>query len=118
VVDELRKIAFANMAGYMRAQASGDPYLDFSMLTRDQAAALQEVTVDTYVEGHGEDVRDVRRIKFRLGEKRAALVDLGKHLGVFPATKHEHTGKIAVDDTDARERIARRIASIAVRSAV
>jgi phage terminase small subunit len=61
VVGELRKIAFANMADYVRAQASGDSYLDFSMLTRDQAAALQEVTVDTYVEGHGEDPRDVRR---------------------------------------------------------
>ena len=63
VVGELRKIAFANMADYMRAPASGDSYLDFSMLTRDedQAAALQEVTVDTYVKGHGADARDVRR---------------------------------------------------------
>jgi hypothetical protein len=63
VVGELRKIAFANMADYTRAQARGDSYLDFSMLTRDQAPALQEVTVDTYVEGHGEDARDVRRDK-------------------------------------------------------
>src|SRR5229473_632274 len=95
----------------------GDPYVDFSMLTRDQAAALREVTVDTYVEGHGENARKVRRIKFKLGDKRAALVALGKHFGLFAATKHERTDKSEVDVTDARERIARRIASIAARSA-
>jgi phage terminase small subunit len=76
------------------------------------------VTIDTYVEGHGEDAREVRRVKFKLGDKSAALVALGKHLGVFAATKHEHTGKIEGDATDAQERIARRIASIAARSAV
>ncbi len=118
VVRELAKLAFANMGDYLRALPGGDPYVDFSMLTRDQAAALREVTVDTYVEGHGENARKVRRIKFKLGDKRAALVALGKHFGLFAATKHEHTGKIEVDATDARERIARRIASIAARSAV
>ncbi len=117
VVQELAKIAFANMGDYMRAQPGGDPYVDFSMLTRDQAAALREVTVDTYVEGHGENARKVRRIKFKLGDKRAALVALGKHFGLFAATKHERTDKSEVDVTDARERIARRIASIAARSA-
>jgi phage terminase small subunit len=69
VIDELRKIAFANMGDYLRAQPGGDPYPDFSMLTRDQAAALREVTVNTYVEGHGENARAVRLIKFKLGDR-------------------------------------------------
>ncbi len=51
-------------------------------LTR--AAALQEVTVEDFTEGRGEDKRDVRRVKFKLYDKRAALVDLGRHLGMFP----------------------------------
>ena len=32
VVDELRKIAGANMADYMKSTPEGDPYLDFSAL--------------------------------------------------------------------------------------
>jgi len=31
------------MRDYMQATPGGDPYLDFSKLTRDQAAALAEV---------------------------------------------------------------------------
>lgn len=83
VMAELAKIGFANMADYMRSGAGGDPYLDFSALSRDQAAALQEVTVDSYTEGAGDEAREVKRVKFKLADKRAALVDLGKHLGMF-----------------------------------
>ena len=40
VVDELRKIAGANMADYMKANPAGDPYLDFSALnTRPDSCA-------------------------------------------------------------------------------
>ena len=92
IVAELAKIGFANMADYMRPNAAGDPYLDFSRLTREQAAALQEVTVEDFTEGRGEDKRDVRRVKFKLYDKRAALVDLGRHLSMFP-TKVEMSGK-------------------------
>jgi phage terminase small subunit len=57
--------------------------LDFSGLTRDQAAALVEVTVENFLDGRGETAREVRRVKFKLADKRAALVDIGKHLGMF-----------------------------------
>lgn len=83
VVAELAKLGFANMQDYMRVGVDGDPWLDFSQLTRDQAAALTEVTVEDFKEGRGEDARDVRRVKFKLADKRAALVDLGRHLGMF-----------------------------------
>ncbi len=92
VLQELAKIGFANMADYMRVGPYGDPILDFSALTRDQAAALVEVTVEDFVDGRGEDARDVRRVKFKLADKRAALVDIGKHLGMFVERK-EVTGK-------------------------
>jgi len=92
IVDELAKIGFANMLDYMRAGPDGDPYLDFSGLTRDQAAALSEVTVEDFKDGRGEDARDVRRVKFKLHDKKGALVDLAKMLG-FIVEKHEHTGK-------------------------
>ena len=58
VVAELYKIAAANMADYMRSTPQGDPYLDFSALSRDQTTALSEVTVDDYVDARGEDARE------------------------------------------------------------
>jgi phage terminase small subunit len=92
VLTELAKLAFANMADYLRVGPGGDPVLDFSKLTRDQAAALVEVTVEDFLDGRGEDARQVRKVKFKLADKRAALVDLGKHLGLFKE-RVEHTGK-------------------------
>jgi phage terminase small subunit len=83
VLKELALIGFANMQDYMRANADGDPVLDFSQLTREQAAALSEVTVEAFRDGRGEDARDVSKVKFKLSDKRAALVDIGRHLGMF-----------------------------------
>lgn len=104
VIAELAKIGFANMADYMTVDSRGDPALDFSALTRDQAAALTEVTVDDYVEGRGENARDVRRVKFKLADKRAALVDLGKHLGMF-TERVEHSGSVTIQATPHDERL-------------
>src|SRR5271170_8260392 len=50
VAVELGRIGFANMMDYMKIGPSGDPVLDFSNLTREQAAALTEVTVDDYID--------------------------------------------------------------------
>jgi hypothetical protein len=41
-----------------RHQYRTDPYLDFAALTRDQAAALQEVTIEDYVDGRGDNARE------------------------------------------------------------
>ena len=65
----------------MRVGPSGDPVLDFSKLTREQAAALTEVTVDDYLEGRGKEAREVLKVKFKLADKRAALMDIAKLFG-------------------------------------
>lgn len=83
VVAELAKIGFSNMQDYMSITKDGDPFVDLSALTRDQAAAISEFTVDDYTEGRGDDTRDIKRVKIKLSDKRSALVDLGKHLGMF-----------------------------------
>ena len=83
VLIELSKLARSNMLDYMTVQSDGYAYVDLSRLTRDQAAAIQEVTVEEYKEGGGEDARDVKRVKFKLADKRAALVDIGRHFGMF-----------------------------------
>jgi phage terminase small subunit len=92
IVQELAKLAFANMLDYIQIQSDGTAYVDFSKLSRQQAAAIGEIVTEEYTEGRGEDARAVKRVKFKLLDKRGALVDLGKHLGMF-TEKHEHTGK-------------------------
>ena len=99
VVEELRKIAFANMADYMKSDPEGGIQLDFSGLTRDQAAALSQVKVS------GESVT------FKLHDKRAALVDLGRHLGIFE--KQQSEVQVTVDVVDLRETVLRTLDRLA-----
>lgn len=83
VMKELEKIGFSNMLDYITITEGGDPVTDFSALTRDQAAAISEIVVEEYTEGRGDEARNVKRTKFKLSDKRSALVDMGKHLGMF-----------------------------------
>jgi phage terminase small subunit len=88
VLEELTRIGLANMADYV---GPGFEMREISEMSRDQTAALAEVTCETFMDGRGEDAREVRRVKFKLADKRAALVDLGRHHKLF-TDKHEHTG--------------------------
>ena len=83
VLEELAKLAFSNTLDYVRVTNDGMAVVDLSALTRDQAAAISEFTIDEYVDGKGEDAREVKKVKFKLADKRAALVDLGRHLELF-----------------------------------
>jgi len=112
VVDELRKIGFASMGDYLKSTPEGDPYLDFSTLTPDQKAALAEVTVEDFVDGRGENARAVKRVKFKLHDKQAALVSLGRHLGLFDPKKREPE-KVVVDFKQVEATILGRLARIA-----
>jgi phage terminase small subunit len=92
VVGELAKIGFASAKHYLRVLPGGEPAVDLSGLDDEQFAALAEVTVEDYVDGRGEDARDVRKVRFKLHNKQAALVSILEHLGGFPARKHELAG--------------------------
>lgn len=82
VLQEMGKIGFANMRNYIRLNG-GDPYVDLTDCDLDQFAAISEVTSEDFVEGRGEDARDVRKVKIKLHDKKGALVDIGRHLGMF-----------------------------------
>jgi phage terminase small subunit len=88
VLTELAKLGFSNMGDYVTVGADGLPFVDMSKVDRDKMAAVQEVHVETASrmatneEGEREAV-PVRKVRFKLADKRAALVDLGKHLGMF-----------------------------------
>lgn len=91
ILAELAKIGFANMMDYIKIAENGDSSVDLSKLTRDTASCIQEVTTEHYMEGEGEDAKPMKRIKFKLMDKKGALVDMGKHIGMF-IQKIEHGG--------------------------
>lgn len=84
VLGEIAKIAYANMDDYID-RTSGDPLLDFSpeRVTREQMAAVGELTVETYKEGRGDEAREVKRIKFKLHDKLNALDKAMRRLGLY-----------------------------------
>jgi hypothetical protein len=105
VVDELRKIAGANMADYMKSTPEGYPMLDFSSLTRDQTATLSQVTV--------EDVADGKRVQFKLHDKLGALDKLRRHLGLFDAKHKQPDAPVKVNIDDLRATVLRALDRLA-----
>ena len=90
ILDEMARIAFANMLDYIGVAPDGQPYIDFSAVDRDRGVAIQEVhaEITTVMEANGEGERvpvQVRKARFKLADKKSALVELGKHLGMFKA---------------------------------
>src|ERR1700730_3616018 len=82
VLEELARLGFSNMLDYITIQ-NGAAVVDFSRVTRGQAAAIQEITVDEYMDGSGPDARPVKRIRFKLSDKVRSLELLGRHLKLF-----------------------------------
>lgn len=124
VLEELAKLGFSNMLDYVAARDDGFVHLDLSQLTRDQAAAIQEVVIDEYNErvegGDKGETRAVKKVRFKLADKRGALVDIGKHLGMF-TEKVELAGKnggpIETKEIGNGRELARRIAFALERAA-
>jgi phage terminase small subunit len=93
VLRELALMGFARMDSYIAITDAGEAYVDLSAIKSnpDLAAAVQEVTVDEYTEGRGDQAREVKRVKFKLSDKRGSLELLGKHLKLW-TDKTEHVG--------------------------
>jgi phage terminase small subunit len=83
VIGELARIGFANVSDYVRIGPDGELEADLRGCTRDEMAAVQEVAVEQLQRERDGKARKGRRVKIKLADKRAALVDLGKHLGLF-----------------------------------
>jgi phage terminase small subunit len=75
VIAEMARIGFANMQDYLDLSDPENPTVDLSNLTPEQASVIAEATV----EKKGFE----RRVKIKLHDKLNALVNLGKHLGLF-----------------------------------
>lgn len=83
VVTELARLGFSNMLDYVTTNEDGTVRVDLSKLTRDQAAAIVEVQTEEVLEGSGESAQWVRKVKFKLADKKGPLELLAKHLGML-----------------------------------
>ncbi len=83
VLSELSRMGFSNFLDYVNITEEGDAFVDLSNLTPEQAAAIQEVTVNEYMEGKGKDARQVKRTRLKLVDKIRSLDLLGRHLKLF-----------------------------------
>ncbi len=83
VLSELSRMGFSNILDYVKVTKEGDAYVDLSNLTREQVAAIQEITVDEHMEGKGKDARKVKRTRLKLVDKIRSLDLLGRHIKLF-----------------------------------
>ena len=101
VLAEYAKIGMSNMDDYI--DTTGDlPALDFVGLTRDELAAVSEITVETRKEfkGEGEDreyVANIEKVKFKLYDKTKGLDALAKNLGLFEKDNTQKTPTIVIN---------------------
>jgi phage terminase small subunit len=88
VIEEYRRIAFANMRDFAHWSGQDAGFIDSETLTDEQHAVIAEVAAEEIQVG-AEVVK--RKIKLKLHDKMKALDALSKHLGLFAPGKIELT---------------------------
>ena len=77
VIMELTKLGFSNIQDYINED---NQIKDLSELNNDKAAAVASIETTTILLGEG---RTKKTVKLKLWDKKDALVQLGRHLGIF-----------------------------------
>ena len=81
VVRELSKIAFGNMADFVTLDSNGDiAEIDFEK-AREVGATVSVVSRKV---GRGKNAGTVVTTTIKMPDKVRALIQLGKHIGLFP----------------------------------
>jgi phage terminase small subunit len=90
ILQEIAALGFANMKDYLTFGENGEVNVDWTKLTEEQAKAIAEVTIETYPERTGKSDEDgkpvfeeVKRIRFKLHDKKGSLELLGRHHKLF-----------------------------------
>jgi phage terminase small subunit len=112
VLDELDSLAFARMSDYAPLLAADDPVEHLRTMNPEEAAAIEGLTIDERTDEKG---RKHRRIKIKLHDKRAALMDLGRHRGMrlgrmqieqVPAAARPDVSMLDAEDREALRKIS------------
>ena len=83
VVEALSRIAFGGMSKFVRVSDTGHPYVTMETCTPADLDLLQEVTVESFMDGEGKDARQVKRVKLKIYSRLDALKALAQHFGLF-----------------------------------
>ncbi len=94
VLNEYARIAFTGMSRFLRISNDGTPIIDLSQCTPEDLDLLAEATLADFMEGRGENHRNVRRVKIRMQDKLAALAALGKHLGLGERAREKSVDRL------------------------
>ena len=93
VIRELEKIGFSNLQDYIE---DGNSIKDLSKIHRDKAAAVESIqvtrTVTTSKKGNEYETKN---IKFKLYDKKSALVDLCRRHGLFEKDNEQKKTNLA-----------------------
>lgn len=82
IAEELARVAFSNVLDYGYID-DGHFVIDLSTTPPEALAAISELNVRERTVGKGDKAKTTRETRLKLAEKRPALVDLGKHIGMF-----------------------------------
>lgn len=98
VIDELKKIGFANIQDYL---SEGNEIKDLTKIERDKASAVESIKKTVTEFGGGSDSTGKKTsIQFKLYDKISALEKLGRHLGIFELDNQQKAPVINVNITD------------------
>ena len=92
VVQELALVAFSDIGQVMDFTGANVKLRPANAIQEQARRALASMKVKRYLEGHGDDAREVEVTEFKFWDKLSALLKLGQHLGMF-THQVEHTGE-------------------------
>jgi phage terminase small subunit len=87
IIAEFAKLAFSNIADFTQVQADGSLKIDFSAAKREQLAAL--ASIDEVLDSEGR-----RGNRFRVHDKRGALIELARLARMYPGDRVEISGAV------------------------
>ena len=83
ILQEYAKLAFSNVSDYLNRTKDGEITTDFSHTTYSQFAAISSVKMETELDAQDGTLMNVRKIEFKMGDKKGALDSLARTRGLF-----------------------------------
>jgi phage terminase small subunit len=104
VINELRKLGFSNIKSFL---SKDNEIADLSQLPDEITAAVKSVQT-TIRHDSGDSEGYTEKVKLDLYDKRASLVDLGRHLGIFEKDNEQHLiiAKEMLTETELKSRLS------------
>jgi len=85
VIQRLMRIADAGaiLAKFKKVEPDGTLSWNFKGATQEELAVINDLSVETYVEGRGDGAREVKKFKIGVSDVKGALDSLCRRLGLF-----------------------------------